>query len=103
MHAGHAISRKSFSFLGYCERVARRSALAAHIAETPSSLTMGMLRAALHLATAAVAATTSALELAVNADATFSITLNGKPWLSGGEVQVGKLSSGTSPKPSDPR
>ena len=35
----------------------------------------------------------AALGLTVGYDATFSITLNGQPWLSGGEVRVGHLSS----------
>ena len=35
----------------------------------------------------------AALGLTVGYDATFSITLNGQPWLSGGEVRVGNLSS----------
>ena len=36
---------------------------------------------------------TSKLGLIVNDDATFDITLDGQPWLSGGEVRVGPLSS----------
>lgn len=36
---------------------------------------------------------TSKLHLIVNDDATFDITLDGQPWLSGGEVRVGALSS----------